>query len=380
MTSDVCLVLEGTWPTVTGGVSTWVQGLLEGLDGLDVDVVHLRADDAASTPPAFVRPASVRRIVDIAIDPSRPDLDAGVGDLVPEAAVYHALSSAWSGALAADVATRRRAPMLLTEHGIAWREARTWSTELETGRTPIAGVDWEQAIADLARRSYAGATHVTTVCDANARIQRDAGVAADRITVIPNAVALPRSRRRVAPNPTSPRVGLIARVVPIKDVVTFLHACRIVRDAAPGATFVVAGPLDHDPEYAARCIDLRDELGLTDVVSFPGTVDGPALAAELDVVVLTSRSEGAPMALLEAMAAGTPVVATDVGGCAEVVADGGLLTPVGDPRATAAAVLRLTADSTRWWATSRSARAVATRRSPTALVSSYRGLYQRLTA
>jgi glycosyltransferase involved in cell wall biosynthesis len=169
-------------------------------------------------------------------------------------------------------------------------------------------------------------------------------------------------------------------VVPIKDVLTFLRACRLVLDAAPGATFVVAGPLDHDPDYVTRCLDERDRLGLAEAVSFPGTVDAPALAATLDVVVLTSRSEGAPLALLEAMAAGTPVVSTDVGGCAEVVGDGGLLTPVGDPAATAAAILALTGDARRWRTTSRAARAAVTRWSPAALVSSYRELYARLPA
>ncbi|HEX4905530.1 MAG TPA: GT4 family glycosyltransferase PelF [Acidimicrobiales bacterium] len=378
--ADVCVILEGTWPSVTGGVSTWVQCLLEGLDGVDVSVVHLRADETPSSRRGFTPPASVRRIVDVAIDPTRPDLDAAVGALVPEAAVYHALSSAWSGALAADVAARRSAPMLLTEHGIAWREARTWTTELETGRTPIAGIDWAAAITDLARRSYRGATHVTTVCRANARLQEASGVPEGRISVIPNAVPLPPEVPRVAPTPDAPRVGFIGRVVPIKDVVTFLRACALVRDAAPNATFVVAGPLDHDPEYASACQQLARELGLADVLTFTGTVDATALAADLDVVVLTSRSEGAPFALLEAMAAGTPVVASDVGGCREVVGDGGALTPVADPEATAAAILRLTGSASTWHDRSSRARAMAARRSPEQLVSAYRGLYERLSA
>lgn len=375
--TDVCLVLEGTWPSTTGGVSTWVQGLLEGMHGLTVDVVHLRADDAASSTGAhFVPPPAVRHVIDVPLDPTRAELDPAVVDALPDAPVYHALSSSWAGAVAA--ATGR--PVLLTEHGIAWREARSWAGELETGRTPIAGVDWGSVVGDLARQAYAGATHVTTVCEANARVQRDAGVPAHRLTVIPNAVALPPHRARVTPDPTAPTIGFIGRVVPIKDVATFLRACAVVAGAIPGARFVVAGPLDHDPAYAERCVALRDDLGLGHALNFTGTVDGAALAADLDLVVLTSRSEGAPMALLEAMAAGTPVVATDVGGCREVVGPGGLLTPVRQPAATAAAILRLVTDGQAWRAASTAARALAETRSPHAVVAAYRELYDRLAA
>jgi glycosyltransferase involved in cell wall biosynthesis len=87
--------------------------------------------------------------------------------------------------------------------------------------------------------------------------------------------------------------------------------------------------------------------GLGDRVALLGDRhDVPALLAGADVFVLASRSEGAPLSILEAMAAGLPVVASDVGGVAELVADGatGLLVPAGEPAALARALARLLDD------------------------------------
>jgi glycosyltransferase involved in cell wall biosynthesis len=125
----------------------------------------------------------------------------------------------------------------------------------------------------------------------------------------------------------------------VKDVVTFLRACRLTADAVPGAHFVVVGPLDQAPGYAQRCRALADDLDLD--VEFTGEADPSAWYPRLDALVLTSRSEAQPLVALEAMAAGVPVVATRVGGCGELLRGCGLLTPVASPAATAAAVVRL---------------------------------------
>jgi glycosyltransferase involved in cell wall biosynthesis len=139
-----------------------------------------------------------------------------------------------------------------------------------------------------------------------------------------------------------PVIGVVGRLAPIKDHHTFLEAAARVVTERPDSTIVIAGdgPLRSGLEREARSM-------LGDRVRFLGWVeDLPVLYGALDVVALTSRLEGTPMALIEAAASGTPAVATAVGGVPEVVRDGrtGLLVPPRDPVAVAAQLLTLVDD------------------------------------
>ena len=139
-----------------------------------------------------------------------------------------------------------------------------------------------------------------------------------------------------------PIVGCVGRLVPVKDHDTFFRAARRVLADRPDVTFVLAG----DGESRDRLQRVATEM-LGDRVRFLGWVnDLPALYAAFDVVVLTSKLEGTPVALIEAAASGRPVVATNVGGVAQVVRDGntGLLVPPRDDVAVAANVLMLLED------------------------------------
>lgn len=147
------------------------------------------------------------------------------------------------------------------------------------------------------------------------------------------------ARRRLGISDPGPCVGIVGRLAPIKDHATFFEACAQVAKLHPTAQFVVAG----DGE-------LRDELertagrNLGDRVHFLGWVsDLPDLYAALDVVVLTSRNEGTPVALIEAAAAGRAVVSTQVGGVTDVVFDGktGFLAAAGDSSSIAARIMTL---------------------------------------
>jgi len=152
-------------------------------------------------------------------------------------------------------------------------------------------------------------------------------------------------RRAVGLPEDGPVVGIVGRLVPVKDHATFLEAAARIRRERPDVTFVVAG----DGELRAS-LEERARRTLGNRCRFLGWVkDLRSLYGAIDVAVLTSRNEGTPVALIEAAAASTPVVATRVGGVADVVVDGrtGHLCPPGDPTAVATAVLGLLGDPTK---------------------------------
>jgi glycosyltransferase involved in cell wall biosynthesis len=113
-------------------------------------------------------------------------------------------------------------------------------------------------------------------------------------------------------------VGIVGRLVPIKNHAMFFQAARIVADTEPRAVFVVAGDGELRPALEAEA-----HAALGDRVVFTGWVDDLAgLYAALDLVALTSLNEGTPVALIEAAGAGVCAVTTDVGGVRDVVEDG----------------------------------------------------------
>ncbi|HYU19733.1 MAG TPA: glycosyltransferase family 4 protein [Chloroflexota bacterium] len=141
-------------------------------------------------------------------------------------------------------------------------------------------------------------------------------------------------------NGRSKLVGIIARLVPIKAHEVFLEAAARVRRESPESYFLVIG----DGERRAELERLAGQLGLGSSVRFLGwRGDMKRVYADLDVVALSSNNEGSPVALIEAMAAARPVVATRVGGVGEVVQDGrtGLLVPPREPDALARGILEL---------------------------------------
>jgi glycosyltransferase involved in cell wall biosynthesis len=133
-----------------------------------------------------------------------------------------------------------------------------------------------------------------------------------------------------------PLVLSVTRLKDPKDTVTFARALRRLEPGSFRAAIVGGGP--ERPQVEAELGDAGELLGERD--------DVPELLASADVFALSSRSEGLPLSILEAMAAGLPVVATAVGGIPELVVDGetGLLVPPGDAQALADALRRLLGD------------------------------------
>ena len=175
--------------------------------------------------------------------------------------------------------------------------------------------------------------------------ERDSGLAAGTCSpgetyVIPNAVdvaAAPRSTSQRQP----PIIVTVGRLKAPKDPLTLVRALGRLPAGSFEARIVGEGPQREALERELRA------LGLTERVHLLGERrDVPRLLAAADVFVLATRSEGHPVSVLEAMAAGLPVVASRVGGVPEQVVDGetGVLVDPGDPDALATALARLAAD------------------------------------
>ncbi len=182
----------------------------------------------------------------------------------------------------------------------------------------------------------------------------DLGVArASKILVIPLGLelealsgTLPRGvlRREAGFAAEAPLVGMVGRLVPIKDVPTFLHAARHVLERRPDARFALVGDGEERPALEA----LLGPLGLVGAVHFFGwRRELAGVYGDLDVVVNASRNEGTPVALIEALAAARPVVATAVGGTPDLIGrdERGRLVPPAEPQALAQAILQTLEES-----------------------------------
>jgi glycosyltransferase involved in cell wall biosynthesis len=159
----------------------------------------------------------------------------------------------------------------------------------------------------------------------------------DRIAVIENGVELPP----LVPSLTTTMVGCVANLRPVKNIAGLLRAAKMVCDRDHAARFVVAG----GGEQRAELETSRDALGLGDRFTFLGPVtDVPAFLRGVSIAVLPSLSEGLSNAVLEYMAAGKAIVATDVGANRTVLGDVGLIIPPGDDRVLADAILGILSD------------------------------------
>ncbi len=183
---------------------------------------------------------------------------------------------------------------------------------------------------------------------------------------------------RAADWPSEPHVAMVANLRPIKDPETYLYAAQLVLREFPRVTFHVAG---EGPMYG-QLQQLAAELGLGDRLKLHGhVVDTTGFLAQTQLFVLSSRSEGLPHALLEAMAAGRAVVATRVGGNVELIEDelSGLLVPPENPHDLAQAILRLLRNPVQAERMGRSARQqVSQRYSLQAMSRRFENFYERL--
>jgi glycosyltransferase involved in cell wall biosynthesis len=476
--ADICLLLEGTYPYVSGGVSSWVHDIIGGLPDLTFHIVallpsnasrrrvyevpqnvvaidHLNLHELANGWPWLPRLRSFFRETELylqnimqrgALDdvrglvelfaPRRRRLGADIlynsyaawemllslynksqsrspfleyfytwraliGGLyavllhdLPPARAYHAVSTGYAGALMARAAVETGRPGIVTEHGIYTNERRIEITMADwIYDTPYASFSvadaprnlkdlWKDVFGTYSLACYQAAVQVLTIFGGNQRFQRGDGADPAKMRVIPNGVDVDRfagvGRHTGARRPT---VALIGRVVPIKDVKTFIRACGLLQHQIIELEALVIGPLE--------CREYVRQEGLDSTITFTGKVNVMDYLGRIDVIVLTSISEGQPLVLLEAGAAGIPSVATDVGACREIImgredeapklGPGGVVTTLTSPKATAEGMFKLLGDPAHYAACSNAIRERVRRYyDKRDMLGAYRSLYEGL--
>jgi polysaccharide biosynthesis protein PelF len=449
---DVCLIAEGSYPHVSGGVSTWADWLMRTQTARSYSVVSVVAGIAPRTS-RFAFPPNLKHICELDLQAPRQarrkalshpsadlatdlakhliglirggglsefaqlnslvnsrDHDLTVHDVVdsdlafnvvrriydeimphasflqfywayralfgglfavlkfelPPADIYHSVCTGYAGLLAARATLSERRPAIVTEHGIYTNERRIeihmaeWISDsvqkgvaLDDERIDLRDV-WISVFESYARICYEASAAITTLFQDNQHQQTDLGAAASKLLVIANGIDIAKFSANTdmpdAGAETAPCIALIGRVVPIKDVKTFIASVAIMAKRVPKLRALVLGPNEEDPGYFNECVAFVQELGLSQTVTFTGNVNILDYFASIQVVVLTSLSEAQPLVLLEAGAAGIPCVATNVGACREIIegsspadAPGGFVTDLVSPEQLAEAICRLLA-------------------------------------
>ena len=173
------------------------------------------------------------------------------------------------------------------------------------------------------------------------------------IRVIPNGIPIPpkrtvqdgmRIRSEFHIDPAAPLVAVVGRLTRTKGLEVFLEAAAALAADFPSVRFLIVGDAFVEPAYRLELEQRARELNLVGTVIFAGQrTDVPQIMREIDISVLPSLSESFSNTLLESMANGIPVVATNVGGNPEIVTDdeNGILVPPKDPAALTRAISRL---------------------------------------
>jgi glycosyltransferase involved in cell wall biosynthesis len=494
--ADIALLLEGTFPYVRGGVSSWVDQMIRSfpektfaivfigsreedyqgaLYELPANVVHIEthylyrfdppplAEPAIGDPEAFKRSAELHASLHSAVtrqndigslmadvipmiqpggklgedqflyskaaweyiteqynerctDPSFTDYFwtvrimhkplwqlARIADKLPPAKVYHTVSTGYAGFLGALLHYKTRRPLLVSEHGIYTKERKidllqsSWIRdnrgifEKDISEVSYFRDLWVRFFEALGRVCYSASSEMVSLFEGNRLRQIADGAPAEKTRNVPNGIDIQRfAPLRAKRAPGVPQViVLIGRVVSIKDVKTFIRSIFTVSRQFPDVEGWIAGPETEDPAYAQECRSLVQSLDLARNVKFLGFQRVDDLLPKVGIVALSSISEGLPLVVLEAYAAGVPVVSTDVGSCRQLVeglgeedralGKAGAIVPIANPAALAGALMDLLHDEKRWQDAQRAAIArVEAYYGQEKMIGAYRGIYERL--
>ena len=293
---------------------------------------------------------------------------------IPDARCYHTISTGYAGVLGMFLQLLKKKPLILSEHGIYTKERQIdlyqadWIKEISQDykaglNTNISYLRqlWMRFFENLGRLTYNASLVTITLYEQNRLKQIELGATPKRAVIIPNGVKIEKFIPLRSQRDTNipPILCLLGRVVPIKDIKTYIRSIGLLVQKIPEAEGWIVGPEEEDKKYAEECHKLAKQLGLEEKVKFLGFQDINTIFPKVGLVVLSSISEGQPLVILEGFAAGVPAISTDVGCCRELIegqgkkdqalGSAGSIVPLADPHALATAAASLLTDKKRWY-------------------------------
>jgi D-inositol-3-phosphate glycosyltransferase len=355
----------------TGGMNVYVRDFSRELarQGIPVDVFTRSEDDCQPTVRHDLGYGA--RVIHIRAGPEKPimvaDIEGYLDDFVEglndfaeiENTKYDLIHSHyWMSGLVAESLKRvwDSPPIIQMFHTLGRMKNRVALSENE--RAPQSRIEAETRIMGFADKIIAATPaeyaqlHWLYAADMSKVVTIPPGVDLNRFRPIPKSIA----KEEVGILSDRRNILFAGRIEPLKGVDTLLKAIALIQKQAPetvsdvDVTIIGGDPWSETPDdEMARLQEMRKELGVSDIVTFLGAKDQdllPAYYAAAEMVVMPSHYESFGMVALEAMAMGTPVIASEVGGLAFLVQDGinGFHVPSRDPEALAERIFTLLND------------------------------------
>lgn len=240
-----------------------------------------------------------------------------LGQEIPGADIYHSAVAGYGGVLGALAKYKTGKPFVLTEHGIYPREREEELIQADWVAPSMREI-WIRSFYQLSKCAYSYADRVTALfSDASAK-QTEIGCDKEKCSVVSNGIHIENFESiPVREESDGINIGAFVRFAPIKDVKTLIYAFYHLRKRVPNAELYLMGGTD-DETYRDECLELLERLNLSNI-RVEGYVDTALYMSKMDFTVMTSISEGQPLAILESLAASRPCVSTKVGNCPELL-------------------------------------------------------------
>ncbi len=287
--------------------------------------------------------------------------------------VVHSPSTGYAGFLSSLIYTFHNIPFILTEHGIYIRERKMdiyASKALDFRRYRLQKSSfsedylkrmWISFFEKIGLLTYKSAKDILSLFQGAKKIQISLGAKEQKCKVIPNGVDIERLKPLVKKRKKEALrvITLLGRVVPIKDIKTFIRAIKLTVNKLPKTQGWIVGPVDEDENYFKECKMMVESMGLENNVRFLGFQKIYDILPKSGILTLTSISEGMPLVILEGFAAGLPCVATDVGSCKDLIygalneedkkiGKAGEVVKVADFKALSNAYIKILSDEKLW--------------------------------